>query len=333
MIDPLEMIAEYGTDAVRISLCACANQTPQIDLDRRRFEEFKNFANKIWNGARFVFMNLEGLNSEELSKGIEESLLALEDRWILSAMNRLNQNINDHLTNYRFDQAAELSYNFFWNQFCAYYVEIAKPILFQKAGTAHERRNKQKILVIVLTNLIRLLHPMAPFITEELFQLVKTRFPNLTENTNVDLYTKTTIASLRSSACIVAPYPQLINRADIHPEIEERFARLEQIVYTIRNIRAEMGIPPAMATDLYIVGDFSENPETLRALVRLDKIVCDLPSPSRLCATGVIDTLKFMIPLPAEFAHKEKTRLVKEREKLLQSKEKLSALLNNPAFH
>ncbi|NGX55033.1 MAG: Valine--tRNA ligase [Chlamydiae bacterium] len=164
-IDPLEMIDDYGTDAVRMSLCACANQSPQIDLDRRRFEEFKNFTNKIWNGSRFVFMNLEGLESDELSKGFDEKLLALEDRWILSKLNRVNKDVNEALQNYSFDISAMASYDFFWKAFCAYYVEIAKPVLFGKTGSLEEKRNKQILLVIVLTNALRLLHPMAPFIT------------------------------------------------------------------------------------------------------------------------------------------------------------------------
>ena len=96
IIDPLEIIDEYGTDAMRMALCASATQAREIDLDRRRFEEFKNFANKMWNGARFVFMNLEGdapLSAEEFSQGLDEDALSLEDRWILSMLNPLVQSV------------------------------------------------------------------------------------------------------------------------------------------------------------------------------------------------------------------------------------------------
>jgi valyl-tRNA synthetase len=334
VIDPLEMIAEYGTDAVRMSLCACANQSPQIDLDRRRFEEFKNFANKIWNGARFVFMNLEGLSSEELSRGIDDSLLALEDRWILSALNRINRDIPMHLTHYAFDQAALLAYNFFWKEFCAYYVEIAKPLLFQKMGTPQTKENKQKILVIVLCNMVRLLHPMAPFITEEIFQLLRKRFPHCRKKSQADPYTQTTVEALLAPACAVAPYPALIREGDLHPEIEERFAHLEAIVYTLRNIRGEMNIPPAMAIDVYIIGDFQENPEILRALIKTDKIaVVAEPPPLAMSATGMVGSLKIVVPLPTELAQKELARLEKEREKSAQTVEKLKQMLSNPDFH
>ena len=334
VIDPLDMIAEYGTDAVRMSLCACANQSPQIDLDRRRFEEFKNFANKVWNGARFVFMNLEGLSTDELCRGIDLSLLTMEDRWILSAMNRLNREINISLASYAFDQAAEAAYNFFWKEFCAYYVEIAKPVLFQKTGTTQERENKQKILVTVLCNSILLLHPMAPFITEELFQNLKNRFAELTLHPQADPYTRATIQALSSPACVVAPYPQVVVPADIHPEIEERFALLEELVYTVRNIRGEMNIPPHMATDVYIMGDFQENPDLLRAFVKCVQIaVVDMPPACTFSATGIVKGLKIIIPLPQEMAQKELVRLEKEAEKIRQSVERLKQLLANPEFH
>ena len=334
VIDPLDMIAEYGTDAVRMSLCACANQSPQIDLDRRRFEEFKNFANKVWNGARFVLMNLEGLSSEELCAGIDLSLLALEDRWILSAMNRLNQEINAALTAYSFDQAANAAYNFFWKEFCAYYVEIAKPVLFQKAGTLQERTNKQKILVTVLCNSIRLMHPMAPFITEELFQALKDRFPGLELKRKVDPYTRQTVEALLSPACVVAPYPQVVVPTDIHPEIEERFARLEELVYTVRNMRGEMNIPPHLATDIYIVGNFQENPDLLRAFVKCNTLaVVSEPPVCSLSASGMTQGLQIIIPLPQELAQKELTRLEKEQEKTQQAVERLKQLLANPEFH
>jgi valyl-tRNA synthetase len=334
VIDPLDMIQEYGTDAVRMALCSCANQSPQIDLDRRRFEDFKNFANKVWNGARFVWMHLEGLTSEGFSEGLDLSLLTLEDRWIFSTLNRVNQEINASLASYAFDQAALAAYNFFWKEFCAYYVEITKPILLGKSGTPAEKVNKQKILVILLCNSIRLLHPMSPFITEELFQLLKSYFPSLTPLPHADPYTRTTVEALLAPACIVAPYPTLIHAADIHPDIEERFALIEKIVYTIRTIRGEMQIPPHLATHVYLVGTFHENPELLRAFVKCDTItITSQPPPCGLSATGIVGSLKIIIPLPKELAEKEKRRLEKEKEKTLQLVERLKTLLINPDFH
>jgi valyl-tRNA synthetase len=334
VIDPLEMIHEYGTDAVRMSLCSCANQTPQIDLDRRRFEEFKNFANKIWNGARFIFLNLEGLFSEDLARGIDGSLLGLEDRWILSALNRLNDNVNKHLNLYAFDQAALNAYDFFWKEFCAYYVEMTKPYLFQKTGTEEIRKNKQKILVTILCNMVRLLHPMAPFITEELFQLLKKRFPDCQKSCAIDPYTKTTLEALAAPSCMVAPYPTIICQEDILPSVETRFNELEAIVYTIRNIRGEMNIPPAMATDLYLVGEFPENTQLLKALVKVNEIhvVKDLPLHLGFTAMGIVGSLKIILPLPRELEQKEINRLEKEKEKSEQAVTRLKTLLSNEDF-
>ena len=129
IIDPLEIIDQYGTDAMRMALCASATQAREIDLDRRRFEEFKNFANKVWNGARFVFLNLEGdpaqgtqaLTAEEFSKGLDKNLFSLEDKWILSALNRTVRDVNTKLQAYMFDQSALEAYDFFWKELCAYY--------------------------------------------------------------------------------------------------------------------------------------------------------------------------------------------------------------------
>lgn len=348
IIDPLEIIDQYGTDAMRMALCASATQARQIDLDRRRFEEFKNFTNKIWNGARFVLLNLEGeeaqgttpLTSKELSEGLDETLLALEDHWILSILNRTVDSVNQHLQNYYFDQAAMEAYDFFWKEFCAYYVEISKPILFGKAGTPEERKNKQKLLVIVLCQAIRLIHPMAPFITEELFQLLKERFPHLTTD-HCDPYTKETIDALNSEACIVAPYPKVIRKADINPQIDQTFAVMEEVVYTIRNIRGEMKLPPGAITDVHIVGNandpefniIKENTNIIRALVRTNKIEVHTEEPSLgFSCTGVYHAIRLMLPMPAEMLKQESSRLSKEKEKLELAIDKLRVQLSNEEF-
>lgn len=338
VIDPLEMIQDYGTDAVRLSLCACANQSPQIDLDRRKFEEFKNFANKVWNGARFTFMHLEGLSTDELAKGFSKEDLALEDRWILSCLNKINCDVNQALANYSFDKAADSAYNFFWKEFCAYYLEIAKPVLFGKEGTPKEKVTKQKILAVVLCNVVRLLHPMTPFITEELFQLLKKRFPGLTANPQADPYTQEMVKALSFPVCSLSPYPQLIVEADISTEIEEGFALVEKVVYTVRNIRGEMKIPPATATDIFIATKnplIRENIKILKALVKTNRVEVSeqLPKLSTISATGALGETEIMIPLPQELAQAEKGRLVKEREKLLKTIESLRGLLSNSDFH
>jgi valyl-tRNA synthetase len=349
IIDPLEMIDHYGTDAVRMALCASATQARQIDLDRRRFEEYKNFANKIWNGARFVFMNLEGneqqgtlsLTAQAFSQGLDESLLSLEDRWIISRLTGTVKRVNDHLQHYQFDQAALEAYDFFWKEFCAYYLEIAKPVLFGKFGTTQERLNKQKLLVIVLCQAIRLMHPMAPFITEELFHALKEQMEGVEEIKGCDPYTQDCVKALRSSACIIAPYPQVMREKDSHPEIDETFALIEEVVYTIRNIRGEMKLPPGIATDVHIIGQpndpewqtVKENTAIISALIRTHRIEVETKDPAiGFASTGVLHGLKILLPLPEELLKAEKTRLLKEQEKLESSMEKLKGQLANSDF-
>lgn len=349
IIDPLEMIDQYGTDAVRMALCASATQARQIDLDRRRFEEFKNFANKIWNGARFVLQNLNenvaqqmsGLSSQEFAQGLDESLFALEDRWILSTLNHTIEKVNDHFTNYQFDQAASVAYDFFWKEFCAYYVEISKPTLFGKAGTSKERSNKQKLLVIVLCQAIRLIHPIAPFITEELFQILKEQFQGIELSQKCDSFTEECVIALQSPACIVAPYPKSIPSSDSTQSIHNQFSLMEQLIYTIRNMRGEMKLSPGTATDIYIIGAaddpewqiVNENTVLIAALIRSQKIIIQTSEPSiGFSSVSLFHSLKIILPLPEELLKQELLRLSKEREKLNQSLDKLRVQLDNSEF-
>ena len=343
IIDPLEIIDQYGTDAIRMALCSSATQSWEIDLDRRKFEDFKNFANKVWNGARFIFMNLDGddpLTAEEFSEGLNEELLELEDRWILSVVNRIARDVNEALENYSFDQAAIEAYDFFWKEFCSYYLEIVKPVLFGKTGTASERKNKQKLLVIILCQAVRLLHPMAPFITEELFQLLKERLAGV-EVLDVDAYTREAAQALQSEACIVAPYPQIVRENDLNPKIDEAFGLVGKVVYAIRNIRGEMKVPQATPVDVHIIGQendqsfqiISENYEIIEALVKTNGIKLHTKEPQvGFSSNGMVDGLKVLIPLPEELQQQERARLEKELERVEKSCTRLKGQLSNEAF-
>jgi valyl-tRNA synthetase len=349
VIDPIEVIDMYGADAMRMALCASPSQSRQIDLDRRRFEEFKNFANKVWNGARFVFLNLEGdpkngtsaLTPEAFSEGLNSELFTLEDHWILSALNRLIKEVNQHLHDYEFDQAALKAYDFFWKEFCAYYVEIAKPILFGKAGSPELRQNKQKILAIVLCKAVRLLHPMAPFITEELFQLLKSRLGNCTASEHADPYTSETIRALQNDACAIAHYPRVIAERDIDPQINETFEFLEKVIYSIRNIRGEMKLSPGLATNVHIVAKASDprlillqnNHHILSSLVPIKEIVFDsVDGVLGLKGSAMVESVKILLPLPSELQEKELIRLQKEQERLNKALEKTKTQLLNEEF-
>lgn len=341
IIDPIEIIDSFGTDAMRMALCASATQARQIDLDRRRFEEFKNFANKVWNGARFVFMNVESLSVESFSKGIDKSQLALEDKWILSLLNKTIQEVHTHLGEYSFDKAALIAYDFFWKELCAYYLELSKPVLSGKTGSLQQKETKQKILSIILCATLRLLHPMTPFITEELFSFMKEKFAGASASANADAYTKEAITALQSSCCMKAPYPTMINPADINPEIEMNFAFMDTLVHAVRNIRAEMQLPPSAATDVFVIGEKTDpkwqcalnNRSILEGLVKIQTLTLTDKAPeSSFSAEAIVDSLKIIVPLPQEMKEREKQRLSKEKEKLISQSASLREKLANPEF-
>ncbi|MBN1914781.1 MAG: valine--tRNA ligase [Parachlamydiales bacterium] len=324
IIDPLEISKEYGTDAMRMALCSCATFSRQIDLDRRRFDEYKNFTNKIWNGARFVLLNILGenpLTAEEMRRGLNKSMLTLEDRWILSRINRQLCNMHTFFENYSFDKAAVTAYDFFWNDFCSKYLEIVKPFLYGKIGKDPDRTNKQKLLLILLGDIIRMLHPIAPFITEELFSYLHKTFGNATALQNADIYTKKTLEALHAPACIIAPFPKPILE-DIDDAAELDFQKMDAIIYTIRNIRGEMRIALNVKTDIYFSlpelqrSFLQKNIYMIHSQVSTENIFFS-EKPSILhSSSALVDGVKISIPLPQELIALEKNRLEKEREKL-----------------
>jgi valyl-tRNA synthetase len=340
VIDPIQIIDEYGTDALRMALASSVTFARQIDLDLRRFEEFKNFANKVWNGARFVFLNLEGLTSHDLAEGLNQTLLTLEDRWILSILNRTIVEMNRTLADYTFDRAAARSYEFFWNDFCAIYLELAKPVLFGKTGEAAAKKNKQILLVILLCNSMRLMHPITPFITEEIFSTLRSQFPLLQKLSSADPYTQETVQALLAPACIKAPYPTLISQNDISPETETAFEKVNELVRAIRNIRAEMQMPPQEKTTLIITGsptssDWSiahENQSILTALTSTSHIEFTSHAKETFGASALVGQLKLTIPIPESLKNREKQRLLKELEKAQKLLESTRSKLSNEEF-
>lgn len=339
IIDPLEIIDSYGADAMRMALSASATHARQIDLDRRRFEEFKNFTNKVWNGARFVLMNLESLTPEMWATGLDLNKLKLEDRWILSQLSRVIEETTQNLDAYAFDRAAMGAYDFFWKEFCAYYVEITKPVLFGKAGTPEDKETKQKLLLVVLCMTLRLLHPMAPFITEELFQFLKARYGAASIEKKTDPYTQDVHSALQADACIVSSYPTVLVKEHLDPEVETQFAFIDEVIRVVRNIRAEMALPPSMPTDVIIVAKgkesapVQESEELIKALIRIDTLSYQENEPDlSFSASAYAGPLKIFIPLPEEMKEKERLRLQKEEEKLIAKQNGARQKLANPNF-
>jgi valyl-tRNA synthetase len=339
IIDPLEIIEEYGTDAMRLALSSCVTHARQIDLDRRKFEEFKNFANKLWNAARFILQNLDknSFTDEDFSKGIKKELFTLADKWILSLCNKTILQTNKYLKEYHFDKATIIPYKFFWDDFCSYYLEIIKPVLFGKEKTLNVKKNKQKLLLIIFIDIIRILHPLSPFITEELFSIFKNHFPKIKIDTTKDLYTQKTIKALLSPACAVASFPQVLDERDIDEKIEKEFSFFRNIIKAIRNIRAEMKIPLSQKIDVYLSFDekkypfIEENKYIFFALLKIENLYFKKEFP-KTGAFHVIEDIKIAIPLSKTLIEKERNRLEKEKEKLFLNLESIKNRLNNKSF-
>lgn len=347
--DPIEIIDEYGADAMRLALCSSVTHSRQIDLDRRKFEEFKNFANKLWNGARFILMNLEenekisapALTSEDLAEGIHPELFTIDDRWILSRYNRVLQEVSSAYAAYKFDAAAKKSYAFFWDEFCAYYLELCKPYLFGHIPKPPIRQNKQKLLAVLLVSCMRMLHPIAPFITEEIFYSVKKRFPFLPSKLPKEPYMRDFIHALQQDACMVSTFPEVISTRAIDETVEKEVLILNEIVYSIRNIRAEMNVPLGTKIDIYLVFDakpimqlVEDNQTFLKALVKVGAIYTSFEVVPELgvTSTAIAKGCKIFVPLPDSMKFEEKKRLSKELEQAEKQLENLQKKLSNQAF-
>lgn len=234
-IDPLDVIAEFGTDAMRFTLASLAAQNHDIKLDVRFFDTYKKFANKIWNAARFAIINLEGFKDVEL----KEENLALEDRWILSRLQRAVEVVTVAIEGYDFPGAAKTIHSFFWSEFCDWYIESVKLRLYDEKTDREIARN---VLVKVLDVSLRMLHPFMPYITEELWQ----KLPGTV------------------GAAILSQWPK-VEVELVDEGAEMAYSQLMNMARGIRNIKAEMNIPPSGKVDVYYTG--SEIDKTQRRLL------------------------------------------------------------------
>ncbi len=224
-IDPLDVIKEHGTDAMRFTLAILAAQNHDIKLDVKFFDTYKKFANKIWNAARFALLNIEGFEEIDLRK----EKLAIEDRWILSRLARSVKTVEESIDSYDFPSAAKTIYSFFWNEFCDWYIESIKPRL---NGGGRDRTIAQNVLVRILDSSLRMLHPFMPYITEELWQ----RLPD------------------SKGLLIASEWPEF-DESDFDVSSENEFSKIMEMVRGIRNVKAEMNIPPSSRTDVYYLGE------------------------------------------------------------------------------
>lgn len=318
--DPLVLVDKYGADALRFGLMLIAPQGQDILFSEERLAVGRNFMNKIWNAARFLLLNL---TDEELRRRPfqpKQLPLQLADEWILHRLNETIKRVDRNLHRYRFDEVARIIYDFVWSDFCDWYIELIKDRLYQQGG--QQREVALQVALYVLKNSLKLLHPYAPFITEEIYQKIK---------------------SDREPDIIVSKWP----RANFHlsdPQIPTQFARFQEIVTMLRTARSEFNVPPQKPIDVVIrtsaaspVSNLFEHPEIvgqLRTLVKINQlqIGADKAKPPH-SSTIVIPGAEIFIPL-AELIdiHAEIQRLDKEIDRLSSLLKGVSAKLNNPNF-
>ena len=230
VIDPIDVTEKYGTDAVRFSLVVAAGQGSDVVLKEERIASARNFANKIWNAARFVFLSLERSGAQPWAPENPDAYqplptaageVPLEDRWIFSRLDETARLANEHIEKFRYHEAANLLYHFFWNDFCDWYIELKKPTFQENSGLTPDWKN----MLAALERALRLLHPLMPFITEELWQ----RLASETKG--------------RPKSIALAAYPRPKAEWSDH-EADRRVQLLQEIVTAVRNLRAELSIAP-----------------------------------------------------------------------------------------
>jgi valyl-tRNA synthetase len=328
-VDPLDIFDKYGVDATRVALAAAGAGT-DIRWNDNQVEPYRNFANKIWNAARFCLLNSEGGSVQ--SEVLEGSAagLALHDRWILSRLNRTAREVNTALTEYQFHEAVQALYHFFWDDFCDWYIELSKMDVTAEQASA-ERAAARTRLISVLEQALRLLHPLMPYITEELWQ----RLPGVSERLLHEAYRGS------EPTVMLTSYPQ--GRAEFVDERAEwEMQMVIELVSRARNIRAEMNIKPSERVRLLVGAPgeklrevFAANKDQIARLARASEIILrDRLEAPRASARAVLSGgAELAVPLEGliDFAQ-ERARLERERDKLQKEAGRLDAQLANPQF-
>jgi len=313
-----EGINAYGTDALRFTFMSLASTGRDIQFDIKRLEGYRNFCNKLWNAARYVFMNTENFT---LQNQIPFQQLPICERWILSEMDQCFEQVKIHIDSFRFDMAAQALYDFTWHQFCDWYLELSKPSLLNTDSNETDRKGTQQTLLIVLNNILKLLHPMMPFITEEIWQSLRQPL------------------GLSEKSIMQAQYPQPTNTVD--QKAISSIEWMKSFILVIRNIRGEMNIAPGKPIPVLLkqVSDEDNNQlETLRSLLiaiaKLSSIeILDDNEKAPMSSSGHVGNMEILIPMAGLIdKNAEISRLNKEINKLKSEQERIDHKLSNENF-
>ncbi|MFG0394010.1 valine--tRNA ligase [Pseudomonas sp. zbq_4] len=312
-----EGIASYGTDALRFTFCSLASTGRDIKFDMGRVEGYRNFCNKIWNAARYVLDK-----GEDCGQNGEAYELSLADRWIISQLQRTEAEVTRQLEQFRFDLASQALYEFIWNQYCDWYLELSKPVLWDENAPVERARGTRRTLVRVLEVALRLAHPFMPFITEEIWQRIAP------------------LAGIEGKTIMLQPWP-VANEARIDAAAEGDIEWLKELMVGLRNIRAEMNIGPGKPLPLFLKNANAddqrrllENEALLKKLAKVESFtVLGDADEAPLSATALVGDLQVLVPMAGLIdKDAELARLNKEIQRLQGEVARVGGKLSNAAF-
>ncbi len=314
-----EGIAAFGTDALRFTFCSIASTARTVRFDLGRVEGYRNFCNKLWNAARYVMMSTD---EERIDFGDGAFQYNPADQWILSRLQKTIESVHQYYASYRFDLMANALYEFVWHEYCDWYLELSKPVLYDEQALAAKKRATRSTLIHVLDQVLRLLHPIMPFITEEIWQKI------------------TKLTGENGETIMLSQFPQ-VQPDLINESIEQELDWLKDVIQAIRTIRSEMAISPAKFIPLFLRNvspDLQERVQkytpTLMSLAKITEIrtlAHDAEIP--LSASAVVQELELLIPMAGLIDKEaELQRLQKEIAKLDKDIQLAQGKLTNPKF-
>ncbi|MEL0637333.1 valine--tRNA ligase [Marinomonas sp. TI.3.20] len=314
-----EGIQAYGTDALRFTLCSLASGGRDIKFDLNRLEGYRNFCNKIWNATRYVLMNTEDQDCGQNGADVE---LSLADKWIISRLQHTEDAVNRAFDTHRYDLASQALYEFMWHEYCDWYLELSKPVLWDENASAAQLTGTRRTLVRVLETFLRLAHPMMPFLTEEIWQRIAP------------------LAGVEGDTVMVMEYP-VANEAKKDEQAEADIEWLKGVIEGIRNIRGEMNIAPSKPLDVLFRNGTEQDSARLEAnlaflqkLAKLETITwLNAGDDAPMSATALVGDMEVLVPMAGLIdKDAELARLQKEIDKATKDLERIEGKLSNESF-
>ena len=308
-------IDQFGTDALRLTFAALATTGRDIRFDLGRIEGYKNFCNKLWNAARYVLMNTEDLDDGDVE-------FSSADRWIRSRFNSTTADMHQNLKTYRLDLALQSVYDFTWHEFCSWYLELSKPVLQSDETSDAQKRGTRQTLIEVLESTLRLLHPLMPFVTEEIWQTVAPR------------------AGIEGDTIMLQPYPEVSDAAD-NAEADADIEWVKQFVLGVRQIRGEMDISPGKPLPVILQGASDADRQRVESQTLLLQRVGRVESVDILAdgaeppasATALLGDMRLLVPMKGLIdVDAERARLMKQHDKVTIELKKSTGKLGNDKF-